>query len=168
MQSSTGALSVIQSVVTHRGIIYPWQCDHMGHMNVMWYTAKFDEASWQMLSRVGLSRARMQREAIGMAAVEQHLQYKRELRAGDAITVRSSILEVNDKSVRVSHELRNDETGEVAAVAVIVAVHIDAIARKAQPLPEDVRARALRTESLVDALYYEDSFESLEMAMRNA
>ena len=133
---------MIQSVITHRGTIYPWQCDHMGHMNVMWYTAKFDEASWQLLSRVGLSRARMQRESIGMAAVEQHLQYKRELRAGDAITVRSSVLEVNDKSVRVSHELRNDETGEVAATAVIVAVHIDAIARKALPLPEDVRARA--------------------------
>lgn len=21
--------------VTYRGTVYPWQCDHMGHMNVM-------------------------------------------------------------------------------------------------------------------------------------
>jgi acyl-CoA thioesterase FadM len=32
-------------VVTHRGTIYPWHCDHMGHMNVMWYVGKFDEAT---------------------------------------------------------------------------------------------------------------------------
>jgi acyl-CoA thioester hydrolase len=36
--------------ITYRGTVYPWQCDHMGHMNVMWYVAKFDEASWQLLS----------------------------------------------------------------------------------------------------------------------
>ena len=26
---------------TYRGIVYPWHCDHMGHMNVMWYAGKF-------------------------------------------------------------------------------------------------------------------------------
>jgi len=31
--------------ITYRGLVYPWHCDHMGHMNVMWYTGKFDEAS---------------------------------------------------------------------------------------------------------------------------
>ena len=29
--------------ITYRGVVYPWQCDHMGHMNVMWYAGKFDE-----------------------------------------------------------------------------------------------------------------------------
>ena len=31
--------------VTYRGTVYPLHCDHMGHMNVMWYVGKFDEAS---------------------------------------------------------------------------------------------------------------------------
>jgi len=22
---------------TYRGTVYPWQCDHVGHMNIMWY-----------------------------------------------------------------------------------------------------------------------------------
>ena len=43
---------------TYRGIVYPWHCDHMGHMNVMWYTSKFDEACWQLLSMLGLNVAR--------------------------------------------------------------------------------------------------------------
>jgi len=36
---------------TYRGIVYPWHCDHMGHMNVMWYVAKFDEATWTLMAR---------------------------------------------------------------------------------------------------------------------
>ena len=48
-------------VITYRGTVYPWQCDHMGHMNVMWYVGKFDEATWQILSTLGLSRTRLNR-----------------------------------------------------------------------------------------------------------
>jgi hypothetical protein len=29
--------------ITYRVVVYPWQCDHKGHMNVMWYVGKFDE-----------------------------------------------------------------------------------------------------------------------------
>src|SRR5689334_23302299 len=75
--------------ITYRGTVYPWHCDHMGHMNVMWYVGKFDEATWQLLSNIGLSRSRLEKEGAGMAAVEQHIEYKRELRAGDLVTIRS-------------------------------------------------------------------------------
>jgi acyl-CoA thioesterase FadM len=36
---------------TYRGVVYPWHCDHMGHMNVMWYVGKFDEATWPFKAR---------------------------------------------------------------------------------------------------------------------
>ena len=129
-------------VVTYRGTIYPWQCDHMGHMNVMWYAGKFDEASWHLLATIGLTSARFRSEGTGMAAVEQHINYKRELHPGDIVTIRSAVLEVKDKSIRFTHEMRNDETGDVAATTVLVGVHLDATARKARSLPSDVRERA--------------------------
>jgi acyl-CoA thioester hydrolase len=61
--------------VTYRGTVYPWQCDHMGHMNVMWYVGKFDEGkfdetSWHLISELGLTRARFEHEGAGMATVE--------------------------------------------------------------------------------------------------
>ena len=87
------------SIVKYRGTVYPWQCDHMGHMNVMWYVGKFDEATWQLLASVGLSSARLRKEQIGMVAVEQHIEYKREVLAGDLLTIRSSVQEVRDKSL---------------------------------------------------------------------
>ena len=38
--------------------------------------------------------------------------------------------------------MTNDETGELAAVTVIVGLHMDAHLRKACPTPPDVRERA--------------------------
>ncbi|HET7442160.1 MAG TPA: thioesterase family protein [Terriglobales bacterium] len=130
-----------EPIITHRGVVYPWQCDHMGHMNVMWYVGKFDEATWQLLTAMGATPSRLRDERFGLAAVEQHIQYKRELRAGDVLTIRSSILEVKEKSVRFTHEMTNDQTGELAATTVLVGVCIDTVARKARPLPQDILHR---------------------------
>jgi len=138
---------------TYRGIVYPWHCDHMGHMNVMWYTSKFDEACWQLLSMLGLNVARFRQDGSGMAAVEQHIQYKRELHAGDAITIQSALLEVKDKSIHMLHKMTDDATWQVAATTVVVGVHIDAVVRKAIRLPEDVREKAMQMK--------EQEFESL-------
>ena len=43
-----------------------------------------------------------------MAAVEQHVEYERELRAGDIVSVSSAIADVMDKALRTVHEMRND------------------------------------------------------------
>jgi acyl-CoA thioester hydrolase len=131
-----------ESTITYRGTVYPWQCDHMGHMNSMWYVEKFDEASWQLLARLGLSRLRFHEQGVGMVAVEQHIEYKRELLAGDIVSVSSAITDVMDKALRMVHEMRNDETGLLAARTTIVGVHLDSKARRALSLPVDVRARA--------------------------
>jgi acyl-CoA thioester hydrolase len=128
--------------VIYRGTVYPWQCDHMGHMNVTWYAAKFDEASWQLLAMFGLTRSRLPRDGARMAAVEHRAEYKRQLRAGDVVTIRFVVRGVDDKVITAVHELLNDETGEIAAIMTLVGVHLDALARKARPLPSDVRARA--------------------------
>ena len=128
--------------MTYRGAVYPSQCDHMGHMNVMWYVGKFDEATWQLFAAIGLTPSRLRTGGIGMAGVEQHIEYKRELYAGDVVTVSSTVLEVKEKAIRFAHEMRNDETGEVAARTILVAVHLDRSTRRASPLPSDVRDRA--------------------------
>lgn len=128
--------------ITYRGMVYPWHCDHMGHMNVMWYVGKFDEATWHLLALAGITPAYMRDNNVGMVAVEQHIAYKRELRAGDMITIRSGILEMKDKSIRFFHEMRNDETNEIAAVTVLKGVQIDNQSRRSSPLPQAIRDRA--------------------------
>jgi len=45
-----------------------------------------------------------------MAAVEQRLEYKRELLAGDLLTIRSWIEEMREKSLVLVHEM--DQSGD--------------------------------------------------------
>jgi acyl-CoA thioester hydrolase len=135
-------------IETQRGTVYPWQCDHMNHMNVMWYVGKFDEATWNFFSHLGLTPSLLRTQQRGMAAVDQRIAYLRELHAGDSIVVRSGMLEAKDKTLRFVHEMRNVETGEIAAVTQLVGVHIDTAQRKSCALPQGV-VQAAR-DSIVD------------------
>ena len=128
-------------ILTYLGTIYPWHCDHMGHMNVMWYVGKFDEATWQLFASVGLPASRLRQEGIGLVAVEQRIEYKRELLAGDTISIRSSFQEVREKVLLFSHEMTNQETKEVAACTFLTGICIDIKTRKSRPLPADIRER---------------------------
>ena len=66
-----------EPLLTYRGAVYPSECDHMGHMNVAFYVAKFDQATWQLFAAIGLTRARFDADGSGMAGLEQHIEYKR-------------------------------------------------------------------------------------------
>lgn len=131
-----------EKALTYRGAVYPWHCDHMGHMNVMWYVGKFDEATWHFFHTLGLTPSFLKGSNRGMAAVEQTIRYKQELHPGDVISIYTEALEVKDKSIRFAHEMRNDDTDAVAATTILTAVHLDTIARKARPLPADIRLKA--------------------------
>jgi len=128
--------------LTYRGAVYPWHCDHMGHMNVMWYVGKFDEATWHFFRMLGLTPSLLKASDRGMAAVEQNIRYKQELHAGDVVSIYTEALEIRDKSIRFAHEMRDDDTGMVAATTLLTAVHLDTIARRACPLPAAIRQRA--------------------------
>lgn len=129
-------------VETYRGAVYPWHCDHMGHMNVMWYVGKFDEATWNLFAYFGLTPSMLRGGGRGMAAVDQRIAYLSELHAGDTVAVRSGVIEIGTKSIKFVHEMRNGETGAVAAVTMLTTVHIDTNARKSAPLSGDIVQRA--------------------------
>ena len=133
---------MVDPLLTYRGTVYPWQCDHMGHMNVMWYVGKFDEATWHVFGALGLTPAFLRDNQRGMAAVEQKISYKMELMPGDIVEVRSAILEVKDKALRFSHEMRKADTDAVAATTELTAVHLDTKARRACGFPAEIRQRA--------------------------
>jgi len=118
-----------QPILTYRGTVYPWHCDQVGHMNVMWYVGKFDEATWQLFNALGLSPSYLRSSNRGMAAVDQHISYLQELHAGDVVTIRTTLLELKEKSLRFVHEMTNDETAEVAARTTLKAVHLDTVTR---------------------------------------
>jgi len=136
--------------LTYRGTVYPWQCDHIGHMNVMWYVGKFDEATWNLAAMVGITPSYIRDSGCGAAAVQQNITYKRELLAGDTVVVRSRVVEAREKVLRFIHVMENAETGVEAAVCDITGVHLDRHLRKAVPFPPAI-APALRAMVLEPA-----------------
>jgi acyl-CoA thioester hydrolase len=127
---------------TYQGVVYPWHCDHVGHMNVMWYTGKFDEATWFFFDSIGLTRTLLAKEGRGMAAVEQRVAYERELLAGDAVAVETTLLEVRPRVLGVAHRKLLPGSDATAAVMMQTTVYLDLAARKAVSLPDAVRRAA--------------------------
>jgi acyl-CoA thioester hydrolase len=132
----------MSAILSYKGTVYPWHCDHMGHMNVMWYVGKFDEATWHLFAQIGLTPSTLREGRHGMAAVQQNIAYKRELMAGDIVEVESRILDIRERVIRFQHEMRNAESGELAASCEITAVHMDRQLRKSCAFPDAIRAAA--------------------------
>lgn len=131
-------------LLTSRSVVYPWQCDHMGHMNVMWYTGKFDEATWHLFAHIGLTPSYLRDRRRGLAAVHQETAYQRELFPGDLVTIRSGILEVREKVIRFHHEMLNVETQNVAATTTLTGVYLNHETRKSCAFPTEILERARR------------------------
>ena len=132
-----------QGQLTYKGLVYPWHCDHMGHMNVMWYVGKFDEATWAFFANIGLTPPMLRAAGRGMATVDQRISYKREAMPGDTVEIFSRPLEIKAKTVRYVHEMIDCTSGEVSATCELIAVHLDTSARKSAEFPDDVRERAM-------------------------
>ena len=105
---------------------------------------QFDEADWNFFARLGVTPTYLRESGRGMAGVQQNISYKRELFAGDIVEVRSSLLEIREKSIRFLHEMRNAETGEIAATSEITAVHLHREEHKSIPLPPSIRETAIK------------------------
>ena len=127
---------------TYRGVVYPWHLDQIGHMNVQFYTARFDEGTWHFFAAIGITPTYLKANRRGMAAVDQHTQYKQELHAGDLIRITSELIEMKQKAIRFRHRMYNAETGEEVAVSELVGVHIDADTRRATAFPAEIVERA--------------------------
>lgn len=129
-------------IETYRGVVYPHHIDHMGHMNVQYYTAMFDSATWHLFAALGVTLAYVNETHTGMAALEQLTKYKSELTAGALVVIRSGVIEVKAKTVRFLHRMVEPTTWVEAATSEVVAAHLDRKARKAIPLPAFVAEKA--------------------------
>ena len=129
------------AVETYRGVVYPWQLDHMDHMNVQFYTARFDEATWHLFAALGMDTDYFKANWRGMAALEQRTLYKKELHAGALIRISSELLEMKPKTIRFLHRMYETGSGEEVATSELVGAHIDTDARKSVPFPDEVVRR---------------------------
>ena len=129
---------------TFRGGVFPWEIDIMGHMNVRYYTAKYDEATLQFFGAVGLTVAYFHEHDRGMAAVQQNTTYARELMAGDLVAIKTAVIDIGERKLTFRHYMTECLTGDVASTCEITGVHIDRTNRRSTAFPGNIREAASR------------------------
>jgi acyl-CoA thioester hydrolase len=122
--------------ITYRAVIPEAYLDEMGHMNVMWYTHLFSQATGSLFDLFGFNRAYFEANQAGAFALEIHIRYLAEVRVGHAVTVRSRLLGRSAKRLHYLHFMVRDEGEVLSATEECIGTHVDMRVRRSVPLPE--------------------------------
>ena len=130
-----------RSYEVYRGVVFPWMCDHIGHMNVRWYSHHFDDAGFHLWSMIGLSQREMREKGTQVVVAQTTIKYIREMKAGDLILIKAGITKVGNKSVVHFAKMFNADTHVLSATEETVEAFFDPVKRAAEPMPEEFRVR---------------------------
>ena len=125
--------------ISFRGVVFPWDCDSMGHLNNKHYLGLFDQAAWHVFLALGYRAEMAAREQIGLADVHQAIAYRRELRAGQLIVVRSWLERVSSNSLTAQHEMFDADDGAAVASLTSVTTFVDLRQHRSMPIPPEIR-----------------------------
>jgi acyl-CoA thioester hydrolase len=124
----------------YRGPVTPTQCDDFGHMATQFYISRYSDGSGHMWQGLGMERKKMLEARRGSVVLEQRLNYVREVLSGDILIIKSALVEVAAKTIRLCHFMFNAETGLLAATSEVVAIRFDLDKRRATNFSEEERA----------------------------
>ena len=125
-----------KSILTYKGAVQTWECDSNRHMNVMYYINKFELAGRNCGNEFGLKREFLESNNLGVAVVEQNIQYKKEVFEDDLIYVLSRAKGYSEKVMNFEHTMYDSESDQLSAVMDIKLVLFDMKLRKAVKLPD--------------------------------
>lgn len=123
---------------TYQSVIPESYLDEMGHMNVMWYTHLFSNASMHMFGSIGVDREYFASNQRGTFALETHIRYYSEVRVGKHVCLRTRLLGRSEKRFHFMHFLVNDDDDVLATTAEFISAHIDMQVRRMTPIPQQI------------------------------
>lgn len=133
---------------TYRGYVSMQECDEMGHMNIQHYISKTSDASFNFRVAIGMGFSHQRESGLGYVALEHHIRFHRELRTSDLVLVKSGVIEIRDKTMRMYQEMREVLDDRLAATFIVDVGCLDLKTRRLVPWPEETRKNA---EALVVA-----------------
>ncbi len=99
----------------YTGVVPPEWIDYNGHMNVAYYVLAFDHATDAFLDYLGMGPGYRDREGCSAFVVETHVNYQRELVAGDPMRITTQLLGFDSKRLHYFHRLYHARKGFLAA-----------------------------------------------------
>lgn len=115
--------------------------DYNGHMNVAYYVLAFDRATDRLLDYLGIGERYRRASNHSVFALEAHVTYERELRAGEGFEVATRLIDADRKRLHVFHAMTRAGSGEIAATLEVMNVHVAMAGPRSAPLPDDAFAK---------------------------
>ena len=130
-----------QWMETNRTVVFPNQCDHLGHMNVRFYAHAFDDASFHAWARIGITFEAMHAEGAVTVVAHTGTDFIHEVTAGSLIKVETAFIELGTNSTTYHQRLVNAENGELHANQKVVEVFFDLKTRQSVAMPAGFREK---------------------------
>ncbi len=124
---------------THRCVVHPWYCDHIGHMNVRFYGHFFDDAGFHIWNMVTGAHEAMKKNGVGVVVAKTTNDFLHEANAGELLIIKSSFTRLGNKSLTYTQRMTNAENGTLIATQEAVEVFFDLKARKSTDMPNEIR-----------------------------
>ncbi len=128
-------------------VVPPKWIDYNGHMNVAYYVLAFDHATDAFMDFLGMGQDYREHYNCSAFVVETHVNYHRELLAGDPMRITTQLLGFDSKRIHYFHRLYHDEKGFLSATTELMVIHVDLTERHSASMPLAVldRLSALMT-----------------------
>ncbi len=127
---------------TFKGAIATSEYDPNAYMNTQAYVSRFDQATWFLLSTIGITPRKSREFGRRIAVIRQSLQFVHELRGGELIDIRSGFVSVGHKHLRFVHRMADVENGQLVATSDCTAVSVDLKTDKSVELSTELTERA--------------------------
>lgn len=113
------------------------EIDIMGHVNNAVYLEYMEWSREDWYNKVGLPFEAFGEMGIGTVTVNINIDYKKELRLGEHITISTEPIRKGTTSFVLRHEIHN-EKNELVTTATVTSVIIDFQKRKSTKLPKQL------------------------------
>lgn len=133
-------MSVAAPIAWHEEAVRPEWIDRNGHMNLAYYVVIFDHATDVVFDALGIGEAYTRSTGNSLFAVESHILYERELKAGERVRVRIHVLGAEAKRLHIAHEMFTEASDGRVALQELMCVHVDMATRRSAPFPPDRQA----------------------------
>ena len=121
--------------------IKPDWIDHNGHMNVAYFVLAFDEATDAAYEVWGLGLEYPEASGCSVFTLGMNVDYLGELFEGDAIRIKTTLIDHDAKRIHYYHRMLKAETGQLTATNECLCMNVDLATRKASLFPEEISSK---------------------------
>jgi carnitine 3-dehydrogenase len=131
------AAKIEGALALHHGTVMTSWVDYNNHMQDAHYLVAFGDGLDAFFRYVGDDEA-YRASGLTFFTAETHLNYYREMKAGEPFTIETQLIGCDEKRMHLFHRMIHGKTGELVATNEIMQLHVDQKAGKVVPMREDI------------------------------